>query len=326
MRQTASETLHQYYEMMFPRSLEDGEYIRLLAIHTDPDGSQERMVRFVKSYEEYSRFVQKYRFTYDIYNQIATNRGDTDGTAKNQWRRRVLFLDFDKKDHPEIQSARDCMTMIHEKLPKLFIHCIVDSGNGYHCYVCIPQTRNVTEVVQLNKQIAQICGADLKAVNPTQLCRVPTSYNHKTKIGADYSSKDLWKYVTVVNNVYGRRSFRTLDLRYVSRMCTEYLREAEVLKAMEKVEWHYEELSEAPRYLCIRRAMTEGVDKGQRNFWHGRIVAMLQMEGYTLSAIRSECREYNKKCRPPKNPTEIDKDTERFLAGPYKLLGCYEAF
>lgn len=187
----------------------------------------------------------------------------------------MLFLDFDKKEHPEMQSARDCMTMIHDKLPKLFIHCLIDSGHGYHCYCCIPQTSNVAEVVQINKQVAQITGADSKAVSLTQLCRIPTSYNHKTDTGADYADKARWKFVTVVNNTYGDKLFRPLDLRYIQRMCGDYLRDAETQKVLEKVEWHYEQLEKAPCYLCIRRAMEEGVEKGQRNFWHGRITAML---------------------------------------------------
>ena len=117
-----------------------------------------------------------------------------------------------------------------------------------------------------------------------------------------------------------------MDPTYVSRMCKEYLREQETRTVLEKTVWNYEQLETAPRYLCIRKAMEEGVEKGQRNWWHGRIVAMLQMEGYTPSAIRRACREFNMRCQPPKNQEEIDEDTDRYLQGEYKLLGCYEAF
>ena len=73
--------------------------------------------------------------------------------------------------------------------------------------------------------------------------------------------------------------------------------------------------------------LNEGADKGQRNFWHGRIVNMLKAEHCLDSKIYSVCQEYNLKCRPPKSKKIIEDDTKRFLEeDKYKLLGCYESF
>ena len=121
----------------------------------------------MRGFEEYKDFVMKYRVGFDLFNQIATNRGTEDGKKVSQWRRRVLFLDFDKKDYPEMKTVRDCTAWIHGKLEKLFVHCIVDSGHGYHCYVCIPQTDKMGDVCALNKLLAEVTGADKKAVSPT---------------------------------------------------------------------------------------------------------------------------------------------------------------
>lgn len=71
--------------------------------------------------------------------------------------------------------------------------------------------------------------------------------------------------------------------------------------------------------------MNEGIEKGQRSFWHGRIVKLLQMEGYQESRIYSMCQEWNNRCRPPKSEKEIEDDTKNFLEEDYKLLGCYES-
>lgn len=79
-----------------------------MAIRTHSDGKTERLVRFVKGFDEYLDFVKKYRYEFDIFNQIATNRGTQDGTLDKQWRRKVLFLDFDQKDYPNMKSAQDC--------------------------------------------------------------------------------------------------------------------------------------------------------------------------------------------------------------------------
>ena len=313
----AEEALRRFWRMLYPGDLRSDEYVRLVGIRKNPDGTSETLTRFIRTFDEYKTFVYRYRYTYDLYGQLATNRGTDHGTIETQYRRRVLFLDFDQKDHPEIKTAHNVTAAIHEKLPKLFIHTIVDSGHGYHCYVSVPETAVLTDLVSLNKKVAEIVGADLKAVIPTQVSRIPNTYNLKD--GEQIP-------VRIVTNDYGGRYYRPLDLRYVRSMCEEYVRQRETENVLEKIQWHYEALSEAPDYLCIRRAMEEGVDKGQRNFWHGRIVAMLQKVGYTPSRIHEECQVFNQRCRPPKSREEIAADTDRYLAGDYRLLGCYEAF
>lgn len=124
--------------MMFPPKLREEEYIRMVAIRKDKHGNPvATKVGFVKNFEEYSAFVEKYKYTHDIYNQIATNRGDKDGKKTTQRQRRVLFLDFDGKDYPELHDASDFSSLIHEKLPQLFLHACVASGHGFHFYVSI---------------------------------------------------------------------------------------------------------------------------------------------------------------------------------------------
>lgn len=187
----------------------------MVAIRKDKHGNPvATKVGFVKNFEEYAAFVEKYKFTHDVYNQIATNRGDKDGKKTTQRQRRVLFLDFDGKDYPELHDASDFSSLIHEKLPQLFLHACVASGHGFHFYVSIKPTCKIDEVVALNKELVSILGADAKAALTTQITRVPCSYNHKQPDGSyDYDDREKWSYVKVVNNTYNIGSqFKQFDL------------------------------------------------------------------------------------------------------------------
>lgn len=321
--------LHHYFNMMFPNSLKDNEYVRLIALRRDTHGNViASKVEYVKTFEEYAAFTQKYRYTHDVYNQIATNRGKEKGTKSTQRQRKVLFLDFDQKDFPDLHDASDFTKWIHNKLPKLYLHACMNSGHGFHFYVSVKPTCKINEVVEINKELVSILGSDEKAASPTQIDRIPCTYNHKQADGSyDYENRDNWAYVKMVNNSYMVGSkFKQFDLSYIRRQMDYFKDVQETQEILEKVDWNYEALNDYPCYLCIQKVMNEGADEGQRNFWHGRIVKMLQMEGYTRTKIHSICREYNQKCRPQKDKKVIEKDTDCFLDTDYKLLGCYESF
>lgn len=319
--------------MLYPEKLKDNEYIRMIALRRDKDGNMgkkkgDRIISYVKDFEAYRAFIYKYRYTHDVYNQIATNRGTFNGTAKSQCRRKVLYLDFDKKDYPNMNDATDYTQMIKSKISKLFLHACISSGHGYHYYISINPTCNITEIADINKELVSILGADVKAALTTQISRPPCSYNHKLSDGTyDYENKEKWSFVKVVVNHYrvGNR-FRAFKLSYISKLIQYYHQEQENIKILEKQTYHYENLSDYPCYLCVEKMLHEGADKGQRNFWHGRIVNMLKSERYLDSKIYTICQEYNLKCRPPKPKSIIEDDTKRFLEENYKLLGCYESF
>lgn len=328
-----TEYLKRYYDMLFPTYLRENEYIRLIALRRDENGNVgqkygDRIIRYVNNFDDYKNFVFKYRYTHDVYNQIATNRNNKDGTIKSQRCRKVLYLDFDKKDYPELKSAMDCTAMIKEKLPKLFLHACISSGHGFHYYISIQHTCNINDVATINKELVSILGADIKAASPTQISRPPCTYNHKLEDGSyDYANREKWQYVKVITNRYRiGNQFREYKLTYISKLIKYYRQSQENIKILERQRWDYETLKEYPCYLCVRKMMNEGADKGQRNFWHGRIVKMLQMEGYQESKIYSLCQEYNRKCFPPKAEKIIEDDTKKFLTEDYKLLGCYESF
>lgn len=319
--------------MLYPKVLKENEYIRMLALRRDKDGNVgtekgDKIISYVKDYKAYRAFIYKYRATHDVYNQIATNRGRENGTINSQRCRKVLYLDFDNKDYPEIKDAKECTEMIKSKLQKLFLHACIGSGHGFHYYISIKPTCNLNEVVNINKELVSILGADIKAASPTQISRPPCTYNHKMPDGTyDYEHKERWQYVKVITNRYMvGNQFRVYKLTYVSKLIGYYHQEQDNNRILAQQRYNYESLNDYPCYLCVRKVMNEGADKGQRNFWHGRIVKMLQMEGYQESKIYSLSQAYNEKCRPPKTRNIIEDDTRRFLNEDYKLLGCYESF
>ena len=314
---------------MYPSTFREKEYVRLIALRRDLHSRVvSTKVEFVKTFEDYAAFIQKYRYTHDVYNQLATNRGKENGTKTTQRQRKVLYLDFDQKDFPDLHDASDFTKWIHNKLPKLYLHACVASGHGFHFYVSIKPTCKLNEVWDLNKELVSILNADPQAASPTQISRPPCTYNHKQADGSyDYENRDNWAYVKMVNNSYMVGSkFKQFDLSYIRRQMDYFTETQETAKILDKVDWNYEALDDYPCYLCIQKVMNEGADEGQRNFWHGRIVKMLQMDGYTKSKIHTLCQEYNTKCRPPKDKKVIEEDTNRFLDTDYKLLGCYESF
>lgn len=315
--------------MLYPETLRENEFVRLVALRRDKDGKVIRsVVEYVQSFEEYAGFVQKYRYNYDVYNQLATNRGRDNGTVSSQRLRRVLFLDFDRKDYSNLKEAQDFTNHIKEKLPRLFLHACTDSGHGFHYYISVKaNVGDFDDVIEINKELVSFLGADCRAASKVQIDRPPCTFNHKLDDGTyDYENKEKWSYVKVVTNAYMKgKCFKSYDIPYVRRQIKVRQDEQETQEILEKIDWKYEQLDDYPRCLCTRKVLNEGIEKGQRNFWHGRIVKMLQMEGYQESKIYAMCQEWNVKCRPPKSKDEVEKDSKRYLETDYKLLGCYES-
>lgn len=192
--------------MLYPEKLKDNEYIRMIALRRDTDGNvgtneNDKKIWYVKSFNAFKYFINEFRETHDVYNQIATNRGKLDGTITSQRMRKVIYLDFDKKEHPDMKDARECTQMIKNKISKLFLHACISSGHGYHYYISISPTCKIKEVTEINRILVDILGADIKAASPTQISRPPCTYNHKLDDDTyDYENKERWSFVKVIDN------------------------------------------------------------------------------------------------------------------------------
>lgn len=320
----SKENLKLFFEMLYPEQLEENEYIRMLAMRKGE--GEKRRVSYVRSFDEFVRFIAMYRYGYDVYCQLATNLGKESGSAESQYRRKVLFLDFDLKDYPEFKEAHDVTAFVHDKLPKLFIQACVFSGHGYHLYISInEESTSCEEVVNTNKALVSLLGADPGAASSAQISRPPYTYNHKCNGDYDYKNSKAWESVKSVVNSYNGPAYHPLGIYYINQLMKDYNERLQNKQIMEAIGRNLSDAEGSRCYYCIQKVLEEGADASERNTWHGRIVKYLQLMGKGPSEILSICLQWNKKCRPPKLESEIIKDTEAYMSRDYNLLGCYES-
>ena len=103
--------------MLYPEKLKDNEYVALFFMKTDKngnvvigkDGKKDEFHKYVKSFDEYKYYINKFRYNFHVYNALATVKIGSDGKPhrreSNMVRQRVLFIDFDKKDFPDLKNA-----------------------------------------------------------------------------------------------------------------------------------------------------------------------------------------------------------------------------
>ena len=325
--------------MLFPKELKENEYVCLFMVKTDKngnvaldkDGKEIHFHKYVKNFKQYKECVMKYRHNYHVYNALSTVKKDRKGELHrrevNMRQRRVLFIDFDKKDYPEYDDVFTFSKMIKEKFPNLFLHAYYNSGHGYHFYVIIPPTCKTREISELNKEICSLVGADTEACKVTQIARVPCTFNRKylNENGKFPLVKEIDHYK---NNPYAVKHFHPCNIDYIKHGVSN-ARKISVLETKPLEEWDYArngyDIKVYP-CLCTEKILREGAEEHQRNVWLGRIVSMLHSQGYTETRVREICLDWNTRCRPPKNPKTVRDDINRYLEKEdiYNLNGCWE--
>lgn len=308
-------SLEKYLEVLYKTdgngniTLEDNEYIRIYGRNEDRSFNH-----YVRTIEEIREEIRKYGQVYNLYIGLGTVRGQS-GTAENVRARQVLMLDFDKKDYPELKTAQDFTALFKSKLPEVFVHMIVDSGRGYHFYIAINRCVDIERVAAINKALAEITGADEKAALPTQLARIPTSFNLK--------DRNNRKPVNIIINALERspQTFKSYHLQKIEG----------IIERIRQNEKNLETASPLPSkkfegnssYYCCEAMLSQGVEEGERNFALGRITKYLQdIKGYTLENALKTVQEWNRRCRPPKSPIIVEADFRSYWDGDYKLLSC----
>lgn len=293
-------------------SLEENEYIRIVAIKAD--NKDIIITKFFKHKSEIEKFVSKYKYSFNIYIGLSTTKGQG-GTEPHMYKRRVLMVDFDRKDYPLYKTVEDFSGHIKARIKILFLHMVVDSGNGYHFYIATNQSKNAKRMAEVNNALGKILGADLKACLSTQIVRLPTSLNLK--------DKDNPKPVSVVvNNLESAPDkFRRYNILKIENMIENYNKNMEILnKVPQKPP---QEFTKNSSYYCIESMMSEGVKQGERNFALGRIIKYLKdIKGFTEFNALKTVQDWNLRCNPPKAPQIIEQDFKRYWEGDYKLLGC----
>lgn len=340
IKKQRDEILQRYYELVYPLNLKDNEYIKIHLSKIDAEGKRIEFDRFVRGFEEYREIIEKYRYNYNIYNELATIRGDPkegklNGQEKNLFRRQVLYLDYDKKDYPKLgEDVYQFTRMIKEKLPDLFIHAMYNSGGGFHFYISVDQTEKQRKITTLNKRIAELVGADSNACKVTQIARVPTTYNckpqRKTGDGKYPLMLEIDHYQKHPNQV---RKYHPLDIDNLIRKVQKSKEKStqEEIQELPRQEWEYGfDGYDVKQYscLCTEKVFREGAEKGERNAWLGRILVWLRRKGTTTAQISRLCLEWNARCRPPKPKQEFVDEIDGWNSwfsqyGMSKIGGCW---
>lgn len=290
--------------------LKSNEYIKAVAIRPESKDRRGYTKQFyIQNVSDLLETVKKYKYTCNLYIGLSTYL-DKGGAKENAYARKVMFLDYDKKDYPQYEDVKDFTEHIKRKLPYLFNHALVSSGNGFHFYIATQKTIDVTRSVRINKNLAKILGADLKAVSPTQLVRLPTSLNLKKEP----------KPVNIISNNFGSVKFRPYSLNKLEQILS-YAKQVEEIKAIEPLApQQYQQISS---YFCIEKMLASGCKKGERNFCLGRITKYLQeIKGFRFDNALAKVQEWNRRCNPPKPVDEVASDFKRYWKSDYKLLGC----
>ena len=288
--------------------LKEQEFIRIKAIK--PREPDDPLIKtwYIKTVAELEDIIKKYKYNWNLYIGTCTTKGENE-TAEYMMARKVLFLDFDKKDYPQYDDVKDFTEHVKRILPYLFYHAVIDSGNGYHFYFATQKTIDIDRATRINKNLCKILGADTKAVLPTQLMRLPTSLNLKHDA----------KPVNIICNNYGSPQFKPYSLNKLERIIS-FAKQSEKVKEVQQLP--SKEYNAVSGYYCIEKMLAEGVQQGERNFCLGRITKYLQMKGYNYSNALKLVLEWNQRCSPPKSVNEIAADFKRYWESDYKLLGC----
>lgn len=186
-----SMSTHKQYELkkivmeLYRPIIEAGNDIRnnenlILCYKNSKTGVMEKTKAF-NNIDDFIMYIANSRRTSycETYFNLYTSENDQ---RKTEYIKTACFigLDFDRKDF-EVKGIELNIDYIQSKFHELglFYNLLVNSGNGIHVYIYIEPTQDVDLVVKVAKQIANRTGADINACKPTQLLRVPFTFNNK---------------------------------------------------------------------------------------------------------------------------------------------------
>ena len=308
LENTSRMMLEKYFGNLFPFNLEADEYICLFYQKDE----KIKFNRFYKDIESIIADIENYKHIYDVYVALSTVKGNADRTAENAYRRASMVFDFDFKDYA---NNDDVNYYIYSKFKatftRLYSPYVVKSGHGVHIYCFTEPTTNIKQLTDLNREMAEMMGADTRACLTTQVIRIPASYNHKLgdkKLVIEYFDKT------------GEDNFKRDTLTKLKNI----LKQSKPKEVSAEVPHRIVDLTTFKKLKpCTEQMLKSEVHKGQRNFVLGRIVADFKRIGHTKEQVRDIVLTWNKEhCVPSKSDKEVLTDLNNYWKADYKLLGC----
>ena len=260
------------------RDLEEGEEIRTLAIGKDNSYSKVKYFKDIDDLVQYS--TSKAVYNQNTYFELPTTDGQG-GKLENLKYRHCLAFDFDKKDYEEGFNHKDIINLF--KSIGIHYHALVDSGNGYHCYILINKTDNLTMVQAVQNALCKKLKADSNACKPTQLLRIPMTFNVKNER----------KMVNIIK-LDDRNSelFKPYDIEFLyNKNCMNVCVGDKSTNKDDRTTKFVLNNTRIPQ--CIENILSKGTLEGDRYKDLCNIVVALRQRNKPLSSIKEVCKEWS---------------------------------
>ncbi len=135
----------------------------------------------------------------DVYFGVALRKDQTSGKAENCKPTRLVWVDVDLADHPDLTGGLHKDTL-HQTAPEelaeykatllaqsintladhgLSIRAAVDSGHGVQLYLAREYATDQADTERFNRALAHLLGGDLKSTDLARILRVPGTHNLK---------------------------------------------------------------------------------------------------------------------------------------------------
>jgi DNA-binding MarR family transcriptional regulator len=217
------------------------------------------------------------------------------GTAEATRQSFNIWLDFDKVEGETLEQVK---TRAEKSLKNIGLDTytfLVNSGNGYHFYWKLEQgTRK--DLQPILSKLAELTGADPKAVDKARIMRLPGSQNNK-----DPKHPKECKIIEYTGNKYPIELFEKITNI-----------------SIKKVSYKLFETNKK----CIEK-MLLGVEQGKRNFSLLRIIAEMQLLGIDRVEAYKLALQWNDRNKPKLDKTEFNTNFK--LCWNNLHLGKYKA-
>jgi len=276
--------LKKFYKLLY-RGIGTNEYIRVFQCNK-PSNDEEVKTRvsFFDDIDELVDHSTNKIFTWNnMYFELSTTDGES-GTEEHLKYRYFLGFDFDKKPGEDFDH-KDILNKFREN--KLYYHALVDSGHGYHVYICINKTDKLKMVQEVQVALADKLKADLNAIKSTQLLRIPYTNNIKDE------KPHKVKLVTC-DDRHGKL-FRPYDIEFL------YRKNCDTGESSSKDKQINYTLKNTSVPKCIEEILLNGSEEGRRYEDLQRIVIILRQRNKALGEILEVCKDWAHKSEYKEN-------------------------
>ena len=258
----------------------EDNYVRIFqnnSTNNNVNTEDKKVINFFNNIDDMVKHCIDRSYNLNTYYSLSLTNGQS-GQSQDLTTRTVLGWDFDKKDLGENFGCKDILERF--KAIKLWYHCLIDSGHGFHVYTCIDSTNDIERVAEVQKAIGVRLGADLNAVKTTQILRIPYTYNIKEK------PKQV-NIIKMFKENIKRYNLDNLYNRFCCNVCDENTKDNATIHAIRNTNLQ----------PCIVDILKNGSIEGNRYLDLQKIVVLLRSRNKPISEIQLVCKDWATKSK-----------------------------